>query len=109
MTTGTIVTIATVSLITMATLVALCPRTRRKGLVREHFLTQFFITVAQVFVKGYSQQIDHFMPWTVKVQTVAVYGGQRQFCALYFYGLLESIGQTEGKEMDRRKDFTFLY
>jgi steroid 5-alpha reductase family enzyme len=62
MTTGTIVTmvtsvvtVATVSFITMATLVAVCPRTRRKGLAPRTFsVLLFFITVTQLVVKGYS-------------------------------------------------------
>ena len=50
-----VVTVTTVSLITMATLVAVCPRTRRKGLASRTFSDLlFFITVAQLVVKGYS-------------------------------------------------------
>jgi len=61
MTTGSIVfmvtsvvTVATVSLITMAALVAVCPRRRQKVLASRTFSDLlFFITVAQFVVKGY--------------------------------------------------------
>ena len=49
-----VVTVATVSLITMAALVAVCPRRRQKVLASRTFSDLlFFITVAQFVVKGY--------------------------------------------------------
>lgn len=49
-----VVTVATVSLITTPTLVAVCLRTRRKSLPSRTFSDLlFFITVAQLVVKGY--------------------------------------------------------
>jgi len=61
MTTGTLVTMVTIvvtiamfSLSTMGTLVAVCPRTRRKKLPSRTFYDLFVITVTQLVFKGYS-------------------------------------------------------